>query len=366
MRLSSLPLPIAASLLTLPLTAARAQSPMTIEDYQPRSSLVVPGNPKIRAKYPFVDVHSHHGRPTPGQADTLVSEMDRMNMAVMVNLSGGSGQRLADGVRALKGKHPSRFVVFANVDFSLINDPEFGPKAADQLGRDYLAGARGLKIFKNLGMDVKDASSQRVAVDDPRLDPIWAKAGELKIPVLIHTADPAQFWDPMDQSNERWLELKEVPGRIRPPDRYPPWETIMREQWTIIRRHPKTNFISAHLSWLGGDLGRLGRLLDSLPNMNVEIGAVLAELGRQPRFAREWLTRYQDRVLFGKDAWQPSEYLVYFRVMETADEYFDYYRRRHGLWKLYGMDLPDPVLKKLYYGNALRLIPGLDRSLFPR
>ena len=139
----------------------------------------------------------------------------------------------------------------------------------------------------------------------------------------------------------------------------------MAEQWNIIRRHPKTRFISAHLSWLGGDLARLGRLLDSMPNMNVEIGAVLAELGRQPRFAREWLIKYQDRVLFGKDAWAPSEYPYYFRTLETADEYFDYYRKRHALWKLYGLDLPDEVLKKLYYKNALKLIPGIDRRLFP-
>jgi predicted TIM-barrel fold metal-dependent hydrolase len=140
----------------------------------------------------------------------------------------------------------------------------------------------------------------------------------------------------------------------------------MREQWNVIRRHPNTTFISAHLSWLGGDLDRLGRLLDELPNMYTEIGAVLAELGRQPRHARQWLERYQDRVLFGKDAYEPSEYHVYFRTLETADEYFDYYRKRHAFWKLYGLELPDDVLRKIYYGNALRIIPALPRERFPR
>jgi predicted TIM-barrel fold metal-dependent hydrolase len=351
----------AVLLLAPPLTAQE----MRFEDYDPRSTLVVPAQPTPRARYPFIDVHSHQWNPTPAFAEQLVAAMDRLNMGVMVNLSGRSGERFVSGLAALTAKHPSRFVAFANVDFERIDEPDFGVRAAEQLERDVKSGARGLKIFKNLGMDLKDGSGQRVPTDDPRLDPIWRKAGELGIPVLIHTGDPAPFWEPMDRHNERWLELKEVPGRIRPPDQYPPWETILAEQWSVFRRHPGTTFIAAHLAWLGGDLGRLGRLFDSLPNMNAEIGAVLAELGRQPRFAREWLIRYQDRVLFGKDAWAEDEYPYYFRTLETADDYFDYYRRRHAFWKLYGLDLPDEVLKKLYYRNALRIIPGIDRRLFP-
>jgi predicted TIM-barrel fold metal-dependent hydrolase len=363
-----MPIPFRDAAVTITLAVAPWFAPaaqqMTVEEYEPRSSLVVPAHPRPRAKYPFVDVHSHQWTASPTRADSLVRAMDAMNMAVMVNLSGRSGPQLVRGLEAF-AKHRTRFVVFANVDFSGINDPEFGRIAAEQLARDYQAGARGLKIFKNLGMEVRFRDGRRVPVDDPRLDPLWAKAGELGIPVLIHTADPHQFWQPMDRFNERWYELKEVPGRIRPPDRYPPWETIMAEQWNIIRRHPKTTFISAHLSWLGGDLARLGRLMDSMPNLYTEIGAVLAELGRQPRFAREWFLKYQDRVLFGKDAWEPTEYPYYFRTLETADEYFDYYRRRHAFWKLYGLDLPDEVLKKLYYKNALRIIPGIDKRLFP-
>lgn len=356
----------AASLLALLVALpAGATGQMTIERYEPKSTLVVPGRGVPRAKYPFVDVHSHQWNPSPASSAALVQAMDGMNMAVMVNLSGRTGAQLEQNLKALRGDTPNRFLVFANLDFRGIDDPDWGARAAEQLARDVAAGASGLKIFKNLGMDVRLADGSRLATDDPRLDPVWSQAGELGIPVLIHTGDPAPFWEPHDAHNERWLELKEVPGRIRPADRYPPWEVVMAEQWNVIRRHPRTIFISAHMSWLANDLGRLGRLLDQLPNMYVEIGAILAELGRQPRFARQFLISHQDRVLFGKDAWAPEEYPYYFRTLETADEYFDYYRRRHAFWKLYGLDLPDQVLRKLYYRNALRIIPGIDKSLFP-
>jgi predicted TIM-barrel fold metal-dependent hydrolase len=342
-------------------TAAHAQT-MTVDEYNPKSSLVVPEHPLTRSRFPFVDVHSHHRTPTPERVDSLVHDMDAMNMAVMVNLSGGTGATLVRTVEAMKGPYPDRFVVFANLSFAGIDDPEWGRRAAAQLEEDVAAGAQGLKIFKNLGMTLTDSTGNRIATDDARFDPVWQKAGELGIPVLIHTGDPKQFWEPHDRLNERWFELKERARRIRPPDRFPPWEQIMNEQWNAFRRHPNTTFIAAHLAWLGGDLGRLGQLFDELPNMHVGIGAVLAELGRQPRFAREWFIRYQDRVLFGKDAWEPEEYHVYFRTLETADEYFDYYRKRHAFWKLYGLELPDDVLRKLYYENAERLIPGLSVS----
>jgi uncharacterized protein len=201
-------------------------------------------------------------------------------------------------------------------------------------------------------------------VDDSRLDPIWQKCADLNIPVLIHSGEPRQFSDPIDKNNERWLELKQFPTRARPPKQYPSWEQVMSEQHRLFAKHSKTIFINAHLGWLGGDLEQLGKLMDQLPNMYTEIGAVLAELGRQPKFARQWMIKYQDRVLFGKDAWNAAEYHVYFRVLETGDEYFDYYRKRHAFWKMYGLELPDEVLKKIYYKNALRIIPGIDASGF--
>ena len=357
-----------ALVLLLAPRALSSQTPLTFEEYNPPSTLVVPAHPLTRARFPFVDVHSHTFNAytmTAEQAAALVREMDAMNMKAMVNLSGGWGDSLVTGLRNMKGRYPTRFLVFANIDFRNIDQPDFGARAAAQLERDVRNGAQGLKIFKTLGMDLHDKAGKRIATDDPRLDPIWRKAAELAIPVLIHTGDPAPFWQPHDRHNERWLELKEFPNRARPADKYPPFDTIMAEQHRLFGKHPNTIFINAHLGWYGNDLGKLGELLDQYPNMYTEIGAVLAELGRQPRNARAFFTKYQDRVLFGKDLYNQAEYHTYFRVLETADEYFDYYRRRHAFWKMYGLDLPDDVLKKLYYKNALRIIPGIDRSGFP-
>jgi len=358
--------PLTATLLAftlLPLLSIAQE--MSIEDYEPHSTLVVPEHPLTRAKYPFIDVHAHQWTPTAGHVDTLIVDLDAMNMAVMVNLSGGTGDGLVRTVETMKGRYPSRFVVFANIDFSTFTEPDFGERAAAQLERDVANGAQGLKIYKNLGMFLKDADGSIVPADDPRLDPIWEKCADLGIPVLIHVGEPSPFFEPQDRFNERWLELKQFPNRKRPQEVFGTWEEVMSHQHNLFRNHPRTTFINAHLGWMGNDLARLGRLMDELPNMYTEIGAVLAELGRQPRFAREWLIKYQDRVMFGKDAWGPEEYHVYFRTLETADEYFKYYRKRHAHWRIYGLDLPDEVLRKLYYENALRIIPGIDASLFP-
>ena len=341
---------------------------MTVEEYEPKSTLVVSQHPVTKAKYPFIDVHTHYDATMPRpKLDQLVAELDQINLRVAVNLSGGTGSRLEAGVKNMQGAYPKHFVLFANLSYEGIDDPEYGRKAAARLEQDVKNGAQGLKIFKQHGLDLKDGKGQRIATNDPRFDPIWEKCAELRIPVLIHTGEPKQFFETPDRFNERWLELKQFPGRARPSSRYPSWEQIMGEQHALFAKHPKTTFIAAHLSWLGGDLARLGQLLDKYPNMYTEIGAVLAELGRQPRFAREWFVRYQNRVLFGKDMTEDmSEYHVYFRVLETADDYFDYYRRRHAFWKMYGLALPDEVLKKLYYQNALRIIRGIDPSGFPR
>jgi len=356
---------VAIALLAFP---AFAQDVMDIEKYKPKSTLVVPEHHPTRAKYPFIDVHSHQRRDlSAAQVDQLVSDMDAMNMQVMVNLSGGYGESFRASSETFLSRHKGRFVVFANVDLERIDEPDFGRNAAQQLEADVKAGARGLKIFKNLGMFLVDKSGKRVPTDDPRLDPIWEKCAELGIPVLIHTGEPSPFWEPWDEHNERWLELKERPNRRRDdPTRFASFEQTMAEQHNLFRKHPKTTFIDAHLGWYGNDLSRLGKLLDEVPNVYTEIGAVLAELGRQPRAARAFLIKYQDRVMFGKDSWAPDEYRVYFRTLETADEYFDYYRPRHAHWKIYGLDLPDEVLRKLYYANALRVIPGIDASAFPK
>ena len=381
-------LAVLAAVLVAATATATAQEPAAgdalprFDEYDPPSTLVVPEHPVARARYPFVDVHSHQPQMPTQDLAALLSQMDELNMAVMVNLSGRGfrtierpdGSRdfdvqadahLRESLANVARAAPGRVVVFTNVSWEGFGTPEWTATAVRQLEADVAAGARGLKIYKSFGLTVRDQAGQRVAVDDPRIDPLWRRCGELGIPVLIHTADPAPFWQPKDADNERLLELVERPERWWAGRDAPPWEQLIAEQANLFRRHPQTQFIAAHLMWLGNDLGRLGRLLDELPNVSTEIGAVLAELGRQPRAAREFFVRYQDRVLFGKDSWNPGEYPYYFRVLETADEYFDYYRRRHAFWKLYGLDLPDEVLRKLYYGNALRVIPGLDASLFP-
>ncbi len=354
-------------ILSLALPAYLAAQTMTIEEYQPKSTLVVPQHLVPRAKYPVIDVHSHHTmNPSPAYLEKLIKEMDQLNLRVLVNLSGRNGDALEKGLHLFQAKYKDRFAVFANVDFNRIDEPDFGKNAAAQLERDVKNGASGLKIFKNFGMDTHYKDGRRVPVDDPIMDPVWETCARLKIPVLIHTGEPWAFFQPIDKYNERWLELKTHPTRARPPDRYPTWEVLMGEQHHMFAKHPNTIFINAHLGWLGSNLKALGDLMDKLPNMYTECGAVLYEFGRQPIAGREFLVKYQDRMLFGKDTYEASEYPYYFRVFETRDEYFDYYRKYHAFWQLYGLGLPDEVLKKLYYQNALKIVPGLNAAMFPK
>jgi predicted TIM-barrel fold metal-dependent hydrolase len=338
----------------------------TIEEYQPKSTLVTKEHKIERAKFPFIDIHSHHWNPTPEHVEDLIKGMDSINLRVLVNLSGGTGEELRKTVATMKGRYPDRFVVFANMSYDDLNTPGFGKRVAARLEQDVKNGAQGLKIFKDFGMELKYANGQRVHVDDPEFDAVFEKCADLKIPVLIHIAEPSAFFDPWDYSNERWLELKQFPGRARPPSAYPPFETLMTERNHLFAKHPRTNFIAAHLAFHGNDLERLGKLFDEYPNVNVDIAAVLAELGRQPYSAHDFLVKYQDRILMGKDIYDVNEYKWYFRCLETRDEYFDYYRKRHAFWRIYGFEVPDEVLKKVYYQNALRLLPGIDAKAFPR
>ena len=338
---------------------------LTFEEYNPTSTLVVPGEIVKKAKFPFIDVHGHQYRMPNQDLKPVIAAMDTLNMGIMVNLSGRSGAELQKSVKNIADHYPNRFVVFANVDFNGVGENGWVDRATDQLTQDVKNGARGLKVYKSLGMRNKDSNGKRIAIDDPRLDPIWIKCGELGIPVLIHAADPKPFWDEFDSNNERWLELKTRPRRKRGPNNPVSWEQIIAEQHNMFKRHPNTQFINAHMGWFANNLGKLGELMDEIPNMHVEIGAIIAELGRQPRFAKAFFNKYQDRILFGKDSWKPEEFPTYFRVLETADEYFPYHKKYHAFWAMYGLDLSDDVLKKVYYKNALKLIPGLDKSLFP-
>lgn len=350
---------------------------VTFEEYEPKSTLVVPGKEVLRAKFPFIDVHNHQfGMDTEDKLNELTTAMDKMNMGIMINLSGrGFTRDMKESDKVLKGQvdavkkyKPSRFGVFTNIDFAGISEPGWSDKAAKMLEEDVkIHGAKGLKIYKSLGFSVKNKDGKLVAVDDPRIDPVWAKAGELGIPVLIHSADPQSFWDPLDVFNERWLELKTHPGRKRETEKGDfSFGQLLEQQHNVFRRHKKTTFIAAHMGWYPNNLGKLDSLLTAMPNVYVEIGAVIAELGRQPRTANQFFTKWQDKILFGKDSWQPDEYRTYFRVLETNDEYFRYHKKYHAFWPMYGIGLTDDVLKKVYYKNALKIVPGLDQSLFPK
>ena len=338
---------------------------MSFEDYNPPSSLVVPENILTQAKFPFVDVHNHQFDMPLKDLSNLTAEMDSLNMAFMVNLSGFRGLYLAKCLENVKENAPTRFGLFVNLDWEKIDEDDFVQNNLAILREAKTSGAIGLKVYKGLGLSDTDSSGKRIAVNDPRLDPIWAECGALGFPVLIHSAEPPSFWKPKDKNNERWLELKQKPGRYRDPAKVPSFESIIAEQHDVFRKNPGTTFINAHLGWMGNDLDRLGEHLDTYPNVMTEIGAVLAELGRQPLRARKFFEDYQDRILFGKDSYNVNEYYTYFRVLETKDEYFDYYRKRHAFWKMYGLGLPDSILKKLYYKNALRILPSIDSSLFP-
>jgi predicted TIM-barrel fold metal-dependent hydrolase len=338
---------------------------ISFEDYNPKSTLIVPGKIIKRAKFPFIDIHGHQYQMATQNLTPVIAAMDTLNMGIMVNLSGRSGENLKKAVQNIADHYPNRFVVFANVNFDGAGGEGWIEKTVSQLKQDVKNGARGLKVYKSLGMYNKDAKGERLAVDDERLDPIWKTCGELGIPVLIHSADPKSFWDEFNADNERWLELKTHPRRKRNDTNPAPWEQIIAEQHNMFKKHPETTFINAHMGWYANNLGKLGKLLDEIPNMNVGIGAIIAELGRQPRFAKTFFVKYQNRILFGKDSWKPEEFPTYFRVLESADEYFPYHKKYHAFWPMYGLDLPDEVLKKVYYKNALRIVPGLDTSLFP-
>ena len=342
----------------------------SIVDYRPRSTLVTPAHHVPRAKYPVIDFHGHPQGllATADGLEKLRASLDSLNVRLMVvanNMSGETLQRAIAAVRA-SPTMKDRVRVLAGVDFRDVG-PGWAEKAVAQLEADVAAGAVGVgEVSKGLGLSIRKADGTRLRIDDPALDPVWAACARLRIPVFIHTADPEQFWHPIDYQNERWLELALFPGRRYPPEQFPPFEQLMTERDNMLRRNPKTTFVIAHMGWHANDLGRLGRLMAELPNVHTEVGAVLYDIGRQPRGARDFFVRFQDRILFGKDSFQPEEYPYYWRVFETRDDYFDYYRGYHAFWKLYGIDLPDEVLKKVYFRNALRITSGLPQGGWPR
>ena len=342
----------------------------SILDYRPKSTLVTPAHMVKTAKFPAIDYHGHP-QGLLGSAEgvaNLVSWLDSLNVRMMVAADNMSGDRLKNAMAVINAspKAKDRVRVLAGIDFRNVG-PGWAEKAVAQLEADVAAGAVGVgEIGKGFGLSTKKADGSRLKLDDPDLDPIWDACARLKLPVFIHTADPQEFFEPIDYSNERWLELSLFPDRRYPADRFPRFEEVMAERDNLFRKHPKTTFIAAHMGWHANNLGRLAKMMDEMPNVYTEVGAVLYDIGRQPRGAHDFFVKYQDRVLFGKDSFQPEEYPYYWRVFETRDDYFDYYRGYHAFWKLYGIDLPDTVLKKVYYQNALRLASRLPQTGWPK
>lgn len=341
---------------------AKDRMTLLLKDFDPKPMLQVPAHEVPRAKFPVIDVHNHvndaggihEEEMAPAE---VVKIMDAANVKKVVILTGMWGAKLQSVLDKMVKPYPGRFLVFAQIDYSKIDDANFGAAMVQQLDESVARGARGVKVLKDLGLGVRDNSGKLVAVDDPRLDPIWDECGRLGIPVAIHTSDPVAFFKPTDNHNERYEELMLNPTWSFYGPAYPSKETLIAQRNHVFEKHPRTTFIALHVANWPENLDLVSSWLDKYPNMMVEFGAREAELGRQPRRAGKFFAQYQDRILFGTDATPAAGmYANYFRWLETADEYFDYWGYPgQGRWEIYGLALPDAILKKVYSENADRI-----------
>ncbi len=359
---------------------------LALEDFQPKSMLVVPQHPVPRARYAVIDVHTHVSsalprQRTPGSAtltqafrriDTIVGWMDQINLRTMINLTGGYGDLLQANVADLQEKYKGRFFNCVEPAYNRLREPDFPKWQADEIERGKHAGAVGVKVVKTLGLYLREniKTGRLVKIDDARFDPMWEAAGALNLPVFIHTSDPDAFFTPINRFNERWEELGHHPDWSFYGKDYPPKAELLAARNRVIAKHPKTTFVGLHVANHPENLDDVSNWLDQYPNLRVEFGARLGELGRQPRRAREFFDKYQDRIMFGTDAspaeggtpqqnLQPDMFQIYFRFLETLDEYFDYAPSPtppQGRWKIYGIGLPDSILKKVYHNNAAQLL----------
>jgi predicted TIM-barrel fold metal-dependent hydrolase len=355
--------------------------PLALKDYQPKSMLHVPETHVPRSRFPNIDFHTHLSWvERKGNAEVILNTatptealqvMDAKNIRIMVNLTGGYGTLLEETVRHWHQPHPDRFIVFTEPWYSKIKLPNFAQFQADQIQAAKNAGARGLKVLKTLGLYLREnvTIGPLVKVDDRRFDGMWETAGALNMPVAIHVSDPEAFFLPTDRFNERYEELSAHPDWSFYGKDFPSNSELQEARNRVIQRHPKTNFVALHTAD-SENLPYVAECLDRYPNMYVDIAARIGELGRQPRMARKFFDKYQDRILFATDATPHGDetpqqifgnelYEIYYRFLETEDEYFDYAPAPippQGRWRIYGIGLPEQILRKVYYENAARLL----------
>jgi len=381
-----------ASQLALPRAAAEqaerppAPKPLDLSEYEPKSMLHVHESRVERAKFPLIDIHTHISVSTKSEAGVelspdrqylgtpqeLLAVMDRKNIHAMVNLTGGYEKGLAETVAKYDRAYAGRFYTFCEPSYSRFKEPDYPRLQAQAIEQAHRDGARGLKILKTLGLYLREniTSGTLVKIDDPRFDPMWDACGQLDIPVAIHVSDPIAFFTPTDRFNERYEELNNHPDWSFLGRDFPSNAELLAARNRVMERHAKTQFVVLHVGNFAEDLQNVSENLDRFPNMFVDIAARIGELGRQPRTARKFFDKYQDRILFGTDATPHGDdypqqvfndklYEIYFRFLETEDEYFDYAPAKippQGRWRIYGINLPDEILKKVYYQNAARLL----------
>ncbi len=335
---------------------------LKLRDWEPRSMMITKTTIIEKPRYPVIDIHNHLGggkdRLTPAVVQRYLTEMNEAGVRTVVNLDGGWGARLRETLAALDQAHPGRFLTFALINFDGLDDEDWGRREAQRLEEGFKAGAKGLKFHKTFGLHHRFKDGQLLRIDDRRLDPVWEACARHKRPVVIHIADPAAFFTPLDRFNERWHELNANPGWLFVDPKYPKRQELLDQLHRVIARHPQTTFINTHFGNNAEDLASVADKLDKYPNMYVDIDARISELGRQPYATRRFFLKYPDRILFGTDTPPRREaYRTYYRFLETDDEYFDCSASHHrqGFWNIYGIYLPAPILAKVYRTNAERV-----------
>jgi predicted TIM-barrel fold metal-dependent hydrolase len=340
---------------------------LKLRDWEPRSMMVTKTTVVEKPAFPVIDVHNHLDDSakelTKERVEAYLREMNAAGVRLVVNLDGNRRGRIKETLQALDESHPGRFLTFALLNFEGIDEDGWTGREVKQLAERFQAGAKGLKLHKTLGLRYRYKNGKAMAVDDPKLDPIWELCAKHKRPVMVHTADPAAFFTPLDRFSERWHELNAHPEWLFFGDQFTPRKELLAQFHRAVARHPKTTFIGAHFGNDAEDLASVGKVLDAYPNLMIDIDARISELGRQPYAARRFFIKYQDRIMFGTDTPPRREaYRIYYRFLETDDEYFDCAAGHHrqGFWMIYGIFLPKEVLEKVYHNNAERILFGLN------